>query len=89
MRRWMVCGPEVARGVDEFELSSVLRKEETTEFRHHEQTPAFQKRFFNHVKSTTEEFNKVGNPFTDSYGKDLVQITTRDVMDESIPPTGA
>ena len=84
LRRWMVCGPEVARAVDEFELSSVLRREETTEYRHHEQTPGFQKRFFNHVNTTTEEFNKLGNPFSDSYGEDLVQISTRDVMDESV-----
>ena len=84
LRRWMVCGPEVARAVDEFELSSVLRREETTEYRHHEQTPGFQKRFFNHVNTTTEEFNKLGNPFSDSYGEDLVQISTRDVIDESV-----
>ena len=34
LQRWMVCGPEVARAVAEFELSSILRKEETTDYRH-------------------------------------------------------
>ena len=38
---WMVGGPEVTHAVAEFELSCTLRKEETTDFRHHEQTPAF------------------------------------------------
>ena len=37
----MVCGPEVARAVAEFELLPILRKEETTDYRHHEQTPTF------------------------------------------------
>ena len=36
LQRWMVCGPEVARAVAEFESLSVLQKEETTAFRHHE-----------------------------------------------------
>ena len=33
---------EVAQAVEEFKLSSLLRKEETTDYRYHEQTPAFQ-----------------------------------------------
>ena len=67
----MVCGPEVAGAVAEFELLSILRKEETTDHRHHEQTPAFQKQFLNHANSTLEEFSKLGNPFSDLYGDDL------------------
>ena len=77
----MACGPEVARAVAEFELSSILWKEETTDYRHHEKTPAFQKRFLNYVNSTTDKFRKLGNPFSHSYGDDLVKIRTRDVME--------
>ena len=73
----MVCGPEMARAVAEFELSSILRKEETTDYRHDEQSPAFQKRFLNYVNSKRDKFSKLGNPFSDSYGDDLVQIRTR------------
>ena len=87
LQRWMVCGPEVARAVAGFESSSVLQKEETTAFRHHEQTPAFQKRFSKHVNSMTEEFQKLGNPFMDSYGEELVQISTRDIMDGAVVKT--
>ena len=87
LHHWMVCGPEVARAVAEFEMSSILRKEEPTDFRHHEKTPAFQKRFFNHVTSTTEEFIKLGNPFSDCCGDDLVQISMRDAMDDAVVKT--
>ena len=67
----MVCGPEVACAVAEFELSSILRKEETTDNCHHEQTASFQKWFLNYVNSTTDKFSKLGNPFSDSYGMTL------------------
>ena len=87
LQRWMVCGPEVARAVAEFESSSVLQKEETTAFRHHEQTPAFQKRFSKHFNSITEEYQKLGNPFMETYGEELVQISTRDIMDGAVVKT--
>ena len=32
---WMISGPEVTCAVAELEMSSVLRKEEPTDFRHH------------------------------------------------------
>ena len=41
-RRWMVCGPEISRMVNEFEHVTVLSNEDT-QFRHHEDTPGFQK----------------------------------------------
>ena len=69
---WMVCGPKVATAVAEFELPCTLIKEEITDLCHHEQTPAFEKGFLNHVNSTTEEFSKLGNPFSDSYRDDLM-----------------
>ena len=34
LQRWMVCGPAMAYAVAEFELSSILWKEETTDYRH-------------------------------------------------------
>ena len=45
LRRWMVCGPEVAWAISEFEASRVLKKEERTEFHHHEEIFSFQKQF--------------------------------------------
>ena len=87
LQQWMVCGPEVTRAVAEFESSSVLQKEETTAFRHHEQTSAFQKRFSKHVNIMTEEFQKLGSSFMDSYGEELAQISTRDIMDGAVVKT--
>ena len=87
VQHWMVCGPEVAHVVVEFELLSILRKEETTDYRHHEQTPAFQKWFLNYVNSITDKFSKLGNPFSDSYKDDLMQIGSRDVMDDAAVKT--
>ena len=76
----MVCGPEVARAVSEFEAACVLKKQEKTEFRHHEDTPSFQKRFLRNVDNLKCEFQKLGNPFSDTYGDELLQICSRDVM---------
>ena len=71
----MACGPEVTCPVGEFELSCTLRKEERTDFCHHEQTPAFRKRFMNHVNSVTEEFRNLRNPLSNSYVNNLVKQT--------------
>ena len=71
----MAGGPEVACSVAEFELSCTLRKEERTDICHHEQTPAFQKRFMNHVNSATEEFRNLRNPLSNSYVNNLVKQT--------------
>ena len=65
MRCWMVCGPEVAQTNSEFEAAYVLKKEEKTEFCHHEETSSFQKRFVRSVSSLNSEFEKLGNPFSD------------------------
>ena len=38
--RWMKCGPEEARMSQEFEASCLLRKFESDNFRHHEDSPS-------------------------------------------------
>ena len=45
--RWMVCGPEVARSVRDFEASLPYNLETSLSIqtKHHEQTPSAQKRF--------------------------------------------
>ena len=62
-RRWMVSGREVARMVREFEEVSVLRKNDPLQFRHHEDTPAFQKRFKEHYQKFVAEFEKARKSF--------------------------
>ena len=62
LREWMVFGPEVARIVLEFEENSVLKQTRKTEYRHHEETVAFQKCFKIHVDCLVIEIKKFGNP---------------------------
>ena len=79
LRRWTVCGPEIARMVREYEDASVLRNVDSNDFRHHEETPGFQKRFKDHYRSLVEEFEKLGNPFLcEGDDIDLIQLDTRD-----------
>ena len=58
----------------------LIKREEKTEFRHHEETPSFQKGFVRSVSSLKCEFEKLGNQFSDTYGDELLQICSRDVM---------
>jgi len=87
LRKWMVCGPGVARIVREFEENSALRGTQKSDFRHHEQTAFFQKRFKDHVDKLCSEFNKMRNPFLGSDEDELIQLDTRDVMGPNIVKT--
>ena len=81
LRNWMVCGPEDARIVMEFEENSVLKQTRKTEYRHHEETVAFQKRFKTHVDCLVSEIKIFGNPFTINDEEcELVQLYTRDML---------
>ena len=84
-RNWMVCGPEVARIVMEFEENSVLKQTRKTEYKHHEETVAFQNRFKTHVDCLVSEIKKFGNPFIINEEEcELVQLDTRDVLGPNI-----
>ena len=87
LRKWMVCGPEVASIVKEFEENSALRRTERSDFRHHEQTAFFQKRFKDHVDKLCTEFKKMRNPFLASDEDELIQLDTRDAMGPNIVKT--
>ena len=55
----MVCGPEIAKAVNEFEQGTVFSKEQnSSDFRRHEETNSFQKWFCVHVHQLTEQFRK-------------------------------
>ena len=88
LRKWMVCGPEVARVVMEFEQNSALKNTRKSEYRHHEQTAAFQKGFQNDLENLNTEFMNLGNPFiVDFEDRDLIQLDTRDIMGPEIVKT--
>ena len=64
-----------------------MEKEETIEFGHHDYNPGFQSTFADHVAITIRKTCWLGNPLDNSHGKDLIQIITKYVMDESVVKT--
>ena len=68
----MVSEPEVAYLVKTFEEDSVLKSQKDLEYRHYEQTPAFQARFKKHVANLIEEFKKLRNQFEDDGNVELI-----------------
>ena len=77
---WMVCGPEVARCVSEFEASLPYNRESLLnhQTRHHEQTDSMQRRFSKHVISLISAFEEAGNPFLEE-SEDLIALDSRDI----------
>ena len=69
LKRWMFAGPEVARAVTEFE--NTCMNIGIKSLKYHEQTPAVQRKFINHVKSVVAVFKELGNPFCED-GNDLL-----------------
>ena len=78
--KWITAGPEVARIIDEFEVSSGITRTKSTQ--HHDQSPSVQSKFAQHVKTMVIKFQEVGNPFTED-SKDLIRLDTNEVMGES------
>ena len=81
LRCWMVAGPEVVRLMSEFELS-ILKKVKVDQ-RQHEQTRSSQLRFAQQVQSMVEVIEEMGNPFQEE-SKDLLQLNTRDIVDQAV-----
>ena len=81
LRRWMVSGPEMARVIGEFEVSTEKRKK--TDTRHHEQTKHAQMAFAQDVKALTGAIEDMGNPFCEN-SSDLLVLDTRDLADAAV-----
>ncbi|CAG2228323.1 unnamed protein product [Mytilus edulis] len=85
----MVCGPEMARAVNEFELSQELIKHEQSKgpnVRHHEQVESKQKAFEKQVIALTATIEEMGNPFLEE-SEDLLVLDTRDIVDPKVANT--
>jgi hypothetical protein len=85
LNRWMVAGPEIARAVEEFEITAALNVNTDLEFEgHHEQTLSQQSAFYNHVLSVVTVFEEMGNPFlddsTDLFALDTMNICSSDAV---------
>ena len=89
LNRWLICTPEIAKVVAEFESQTVLENNEHhQDFHHHEYSKTFQLQFQINVDNLKKEFEQLGNPFhvTDDCS-DLIQLGTRDVMSDNVIDT--
>ena len=84
LRRWMVSGPEMARLIEEFEVST--NKRNKTDFRHHEQRKHAQITFGRDITSLTDVIKELGNPFAEN-SKDLLVLNSRDLADPAVIDT--
>ena len=74
LQRWMICGPEIAKCLSEFE-SEVIADESLQNCTHHEEGLATQKRFQEQVISLVCAIENFGNPFEDS-GSELFVLNS-------------
>ena len=84
LRRWMVSGPEMARLIGEFEVST--KKIKKTDFRHHQQTKHAQITFGRDITSLTAVIEEMGNPFAEN-SKDLLVLDSRNLADPAVIDT--
>ena len=84
LRRWMVTGPEMARLIGKFEVSTMKKKK--TDFRHHEQTKHAQMTFGRDITSLTGVIEQMGNPFAEN-SNDLLLLDSRDLADPAVIDT--
>ena len=81
--RWMTAGPEMARIVQEFEVTITST---SASDRHHEQTEAHQKRFKTDLQSLTSKLAHLGNPFEEE-STELLSLATKQVASAEVVAT--
>ncbi len=81
LHRWMVSGPEMARLIQEFEISTDKKK--TTDLRHHEDTEHAQTAFKRDVCSLVNTIDHFGNPFCEG-SCDLLVLDNRNIAEKAI-----
>ena len=79
LQRWLICGPEISRLLDEFESIN----EGVNHVReHHDFSDSVQSIFQKEVKSLLSALEDVGNPFDDD-SNDLFALQTKTVVTET------
>ena len=80
----MVCGPEIARCVNEFESNlPIYQKDNQNDHKHHEQTESQQGRFSIHLSNLIQVISEFENPFLKT-STDLLVLDTRNIADENV-----
>ena len=64
--RWMVCGPEIGRIVNEFEKNMPSCRWSNAIYLHHKQTKSFQDKFLQHVVSLVSMMEGLENSFLEN-----------------------
>lgn len=65
----------------------MLNENEHFEFHCHEDSKSFQEKFAKHVSSLTKEFNQPENLFEADESNELIQLDTKDVLEDDVVPT--
>jgi len=84
LHHWMVCGPEMARVIGEFEISTKTRQD--NELRRHEQRRHVQMGFARDVKALSDTMEELGNPFSEN-SSDLLVLDSRNIVDAAVADT--
>ena len=80
LEQWLICGPEIAKCLSEFE-SQTTRHETSAIHLHHEEGFAAQTKIQQQVKSLIDVINTFGNPFEDDC-PELLVLNSRVCMHE-------
>ena len=91
--RWMICGPELSRCVNEFESSLACNNDDEWEeecedanSKHHEQNKSLQNWFGCQVLNLVKVISNMGNPFKEQI-LDLFVLYTHDIKDKDVLKT--
>ena len=80
LQRWLICGPEISRLLNEFES---INEGVNHVWEHHEFPDPVQSIFHKEVKSLLSALEDVGNPFDDD-SSDLFHLETKIAVPETI-----
>ncbi len=85
LQRWLICGPELARCISEFE-SEIEHASYSSSQLHHEEGLTAQTNFKQQVNSLVDVISTFGNPFEDGC-PELVVLNTRACANDSVAET--
>ena len=85
-RRWMICGPEIAKVLEEFETQYGSAGENNAAGTHHTDGQSLQNAFHQQTHNLLDIFIQHGNPFEDD-GPELIVLDTRNCADQAVVDT--
>ena len=86
LTRWMICGPEMAKIVNEFEENMHSRRGSKAIYLHHKQTRTYEDKFRQNVVSLVSMIGALENPFLEN-DETLVSLDTKDIAENIFSDT--